>query len=282
VPSSRVADMHTHTCFSDGTCTPEELIARCKAVCLGHVAITDHDTTEGVEPAIRAAEKLGGSVHVYPGVEISTVYEDREVHLVGLFVDPDDARLRDALTGVREARVRRVYKITDKLRALDVRIDPDEVLALSDAGSVGRPHVAQVLTQHGHTRSVNDAFVRYIGDEGPAYVTKQRLDTGEAAELVHAAGGTAVLAHPGLVPDEAFIARIAQSAGLDAIEAYYFGYSPQTSLQYEQIARRRNLAVSGGSDFHGDVRPQVGLGDIRITSEQLDALARRAPSPHGI
>ncbi len=280
-PEAR-ADLHVHSTASDGSVPPEELPAMAARAGLSALALTDHDSVEGVTAAREAAEAAG--ILLVPGVELTgyaPLADDRfvELHIAGLFVDPDSDLLADRLRELREARVERVRAMTQKLRELGIGIEADDVLQRAPGAAVGRVHVAQEMVEKGYCKDMVEAFRRHIGDGCPAYVPKERMTPAQTIELVKAAGGCAALCHPGLDRDvEARIEELVE-CGLDALEVHYPGHTPQDEKRLLDTARRLGLAVTGGSDFHGSAKPDIHLGQEAVSFVELRELARRASLP---
>ncbi|MBB6051894.1 PHP domain-containing protein [Armatimonas rosea] len=261
------ADLHTHTTASDGTLTPTELVTAAHQCGLGLLAVTDHDTTAGVAEAQAAA--LGYGMQFLAGVELSAEGAPGKCHLLGLGIDPHHAPLVTTLATLSENRRQRNLKIIARLNALGVAITLEEVIALAPRGAnIGRPHIAAVLLAKGVVTDLREAFTRYLADDAAAYVEKATLSPAEAIALVHEAGGLCFLAHPGLLKlaaHETHESRVRALAalGLDGIEAYYSSYSPADEARFLRLAEKYQLLVTGGSDFHGDNKPDVPLGIVR-------------------
>ncbi|EHJ47721.1 PHP domain protein [Solidesulfovibrio carbinoliphilus subsp. oakridgensis] len=275
-------DLHTHSTASDGSLFPSQLVALAAQNGLAALALTDHDTLDGLAEA-RTAGRVHG-LEIIAGVELSVADGDRGVHILGLFLPDRPGRLADALAYLRERRHNRNRRILDKLREQGVPLDYDAVTALA-RGAVGRPHIAQALVAMGAVTSFKEAFTRYLGAHGRAYVPKDKLSLADAFSLLHAEGALTVLAHPYILglagPALAETVGRYRDAGLDAIEALYTEHSQAQTLEYLALARRFGLAVSGGSDFHGAAKPEVelgrGRGNLRVDITLLDILkARRA------
>ncbi len=281
--SENQVDLHLHTTASDGSDTPRELVARARQAGLAVIAITDHDSTEGVVEAVAAGRENG--LEVIPGIEISTDVPQAEVHVLGYFVDYEDAELQRTLRLLRESRRGRARAMVDKLAQLGMPIEWERVKELAGAGAVGRPHVAQALVEKGYVKTAAEAFDRYIGRNGPAYVERYKLSPVEAVELIRRASGLPGLAHPvvegaaealGEALDlDALLAELKQ-AGLVAVECYYTGYTPEITRQLLAKARQFDLIPTGGSDYHG--RNLVGpvLGGVYVPPESVAALRRLA------
>lgn len=274
---NRIVDLHAHTTASDGLLTPAELVDLAIERGLSLLAITDHDSTEGVAPAIFHAR--GSSLEVWPGVEISTDVPNTEVHMLGYFVDPTHAPFQEALSHLRDSRVWRAQQMVEKLAALGKPISFERVRELAGAGSVGRPHVAQALVEAGYVATLKDAFDAYLHRNGPAYADRFKLTPVEAMRLIQQAGGMPVLAHPTYIdpgPASGFelpvFARDLKREGLVGLECYYGDYSPETKRDLAKIARDLDLIATGGSDFHGVGAAGVPLGDLDVPTETIDRM----------
>ena len=270
------ADLHLHTSFSDSTFDPEELVRRAVAAGLSTIAVTDHDTVAGVQPAREAAR--GTELTVAPGVEISSLHGERKAHVVGLFIDAGHPQLLGELATLRKKRSERALEIRRKLRDSGVSIESDELLERFGDASIGRPHIAQLLRDRGYASTFDAAYSRFIGDDSPAYVPNLRVAAQRSIALIHAAGGVAVLAHPGRDFGEERIAELARQ-GLDALEAWYPGYNQATTSHILRQCGTYNLAASGGSDCHGLRSGKEGLvGTVRIPLELARKLNERRPA----
>jgi predicted metal-dependent phosphoesterase TrpH len=269
-------DLHLHTTASDGTLTPSALVARAAAAGLRIIAITDHDTVEGLPEARNAATALG--LRVIDGVEITAIEDHRDVHMLGYFVDPADKGLTDFLSTQRVDRLRRVREIGDRLAALRFPIDVESLLAegaRKPGRSIGRPQIAAALVAAGHARDRGDAFDRLIGSDCPAYVPRHGARPDDVIEIVRKAGGIVSMAHPGLTRQDHIIPRLA-SAGLAALEARHSDHDALAEQRYRALALQHGLAVSGGSDFHGDVSHRAPmLGSVVLPFEDFTALESR-------
>lgn len=270
------ADLHCHTTCSDGTLSPEALVAAAVDVGLAAVALTDHDTVAGLGAALAAAESTGGALRLVPGIEISSRKGDREIHVLGLHVRPDDPGLRRLSRSQGEARERRAARILDRLRERGLGIDLDDVLAVAAGASVGRPHIAEVLVAHGHASSVAEAFGRWLGHGRVGDVPKEVVSTTEAIEAIHRAGGVAVVAHPGSTRLRESTVGSLRDAGLDGIEIRHPRHRRGDEERWRAVARRLELLPSGGSDFHGGGRGDAGLGSHGVPVSWCDRLERRA------
>lgn len=272
-------DLHTHTRYSDGTFTPEELVALARERGLEAIAVTDHDTVDGLPQAAEAGARLG--VEVVPGLELSTVHQGQGVHVLCYFADPEHPALRAELQRLREDRYRRGERMVAKLRELGYPISFERVREIAGGGTIVRPHIARALVEAGVVSSLKDAFTQeFIGHGGRAYVEKHALDPLEALDLVHRAGGVCVLAHPGTwreaepVPDE--LVEALAERGLDGLEALHPDHSPEAEARYVRMAERLGLVWTGSSDCHGTLYDPVRLGARTTPREQFEELRARA------
>jgi 3',5'-nucleoside bisphosphate phosphatase len=273
------AELHAHTTESDGTFSPGEAVARAVSLGLEALAITDHDSMGAVPAAVESAQGTG--VRIIPGVEISCIHGGGPVHVLGYWADPGHEELGAELQRIRDSRQTRVVRIVELLRGLGHPIELDRVLAFARGASPGRPHVAQALVEAGVVRTLNDAFVpELIGTGGRAYVEKYCLEPERAVRLVRAAGGAAVLAHPGLhrgsrpVPDD--LIRSLAEAGLAGLEADHIDHPPEQAERFRALADDLGLVATAGSDCHGTLYDPVRMGTCRTSLETVEALAARA------
>ncbi len=269
-------DLHLHTTASDGTLAPAALVARAAAAGLRIIAITDHDTLDGLPEARGAAETPG--LRLINGVEITAVDDRRDVHMLGYFVDPADTSLIDFLSAQRSDRLRRVRDIAERLDALGVSIDLEPLLAdaaRTPGRSIGRPQIASALVASGHARDRDDAFNRFLGNACPAYVPRRGAPPEDVIEIVRRAGGIVSMAHPALTKKDQIIPRLA-AAGLAALEVRHSDHDALAEQHYRALASRHGLAVSGGSDFHGDNSHRAAkLGSVTLPFEDFRALESR-------
>lgn len=269
-------DLHVHSTASDGAYAPAEVVQ----LALGHqlevIALTDHDTLAGL-PAAR--EAAGSRLQVLTGVELSAEDEHADRHILGYLVNEHHDELNALLVELKEARRQRVERIVAKLNSLSVGLTVDEVLALANGAAVGRPHVARALLRAGYVTSLQEAFNKYIGDNGPAYEPHYRLAPARAVQMIHRAGGVAVLAHPGRYKDYRPIVDELLAFGLDGIEVYYPDHSPDMVKALRALAHQHNLIITGGSDFHRrEFDGSARIGSVKIPPEVnvLEALHERA------
>jgi len=271
-------DLHLHTTASDGVLTPSQLVVAAVRCGLRVIAITDHDSTEGIAEALEAAQAYP-SLTVIPGVELSTDIPKGEVHILGYYIDYRDAEFQARLHRLRHSRVDRAQRMLAKLERLGMPLRWERVLELADGGAVGRPHIARALMEAGYVASFQEAFERYIGRDGPAYAERDKLTPPEAVALLARVGGLPVLSHPGDLDGlDGYLAQL-KEAGLVGVEAYYNGYDPQISHRLLEAARRYQLIVTGGSDYHGHGgKGEAELGSLEVpwqAARDLMALAGR-------
>jgi len=271
-------DLHIHSTASDGRFSPEEIVGKAAELGLIIIALTDHDSIDGIVPALSAA-KAFPQLKIIPGVELSTDVPQGEAHVLGYFIDYTDGALKAALERFRNSRQGRAQGMVAKLRDLDVYIDWQRVLEIAGTGSLGRPHIAQALLEKGYITSLNEAFTKYIGRDGPAYVEREKMTPVEATELIIRSSGLPVLAHPFTVNEPETLIAEMKAAGLVGIETYYKGYTAEEIGNLISLANKYNLITTGGSDYHGqddnDETMMGGAGVPLESAEQLMALAEQ-------
>lgn len=273
------ADLHCHTTASDGLLTPTELVELAAELGLKGIGITDHDTIQGW----KEAEAAGANHHIriLKGIELSTEWQGKEVHILGYELDGSSNHLNGRLRHLRQAREQRMLEILARLEALGIYINIEEVQQFAKGESIGRPHIAQVLIERGYVRSMREGFDRYIGMGAPAYVPRCKLTPEEGIELVREAHGVAVLAHPGIYRVEEGIPAWVE-VGLQGIEVLHSEHKPGDVKRYRAIAQRYHLLTTGGSDFHGEARkPGVELGRWGVSFDvvhQILSLVQRNQS----
>jgi len=256
-------DLHTHSNYSDGSLSPEQLVRLAKERGLRAIALTDHDTVAGVEEALASGEEMG--VEVVPGVEISAKYPPGTMHILGYYVHAGNVELLTALERLQQARAERNPKIIERLRALGLGITADEVLELS-GGQVGRPHIAKALVNSGYVTSIDEAFSRYLKKGAVAYVGKFRFSPQEAIAIIRRAGGLAALAHPftleiDRIEELAQLVSELQQFGLEGMEVFYHNHTEEMTELYQEVADRLELVCTGGSDFHGSLQDRSYFGN---------------------
>lgn len=272
-------DLHTHSTASDGSDPPEHLVELASEAGLSAVALTDHDTQEGVGAAVAAAAKH--DLELIPGVELSLNYDGGTMHLLVLWLEPGPGPLQGRLHGLQSGRGRRNEEIVDRLGEVGLPITIEEVLEEAGGGSVGRPHIAAVMVRHGYVPDIRAAFDLWLGRGRPAYVGRHRLDPEVAVGLARESGAVPVLSHPHTLgvttaPDMADLLTDLKRAGLIGLEAIYGSYRRHEREGYTDLARRFELIPSGGSDYHGSYKPDLslgsGYGDLAVPDSVLDEL----------
>jgi predicted metal-dependent phosphoesterase TrpH len=265
-------DLHTHTTASDGLLAPAALVQLARDAGVSVLAVADHDTTAGVDAAREAGVRLG--VEVIPAVEINTDVEASEIHVLGYYVDHAARWFQEFLGQLRDGREHRAERMVAKLNALGIPVEYARVRAMAE-GAVGRPHVARALIEAGAVRTIEEAFQKYIGRGGPAYVERMKVTPEDAVRVILRAGGIPVLAHPGWgVGDELLPSLV--DAGLQGIEAYYPDHTPSMTAHYLDLADRYHLLVTGGTDFHGgELATRVGVGSQYVPPEVVERLKAR-------
>ncbi|CEP68697.1 PHP, C-terminal [Moorella glycerini] len=268
------ADLHTHTTASDGRLSPTELIRLAKTKGLTALGVTDHDTVAGLAKALAAGNSY--SVTVIPGVELSTEWEEGEIHILGYYIDWQKESLLAFLETMRQARYRRTARMVGRLKELGYDISMGEVEQEVRGEAMGRPHIAAVLVRKGYVPSLEFAFRTLLERGRPAYVPRAKVSPARAVEVILKAGGVPVLAHPGLSRADGLIPALVGS-GLQGIEAYYPHHDAAATGRYLELASRYNLVVTGGSDFHGIVESShADLGACQVGTAELEQLQRRA------
>ncbi|MGZ4112997.1 MAG: PHP domain-containing protein [Tumebacillaceae bacterium] len=274
----QIADLHAHTTASDGTFRPRELVELAKQKGLAAIAVTDHDTTGGLQEAQLAGQELG--VEVVPGIELSTEFEGKEVHVLGYFYDPDNEELRELTRKMRDDRVHRMDKMIVKLHEAGVEITREEVVAEAQGGAIGRPHIARVLIRKGYVADIPEAFSKYLASGRPGYVERMKLKPEEAVDVIKRAGGVPVVAHPGLF-DKDYLFDTLVPLGLVGLEAYHPDHSDDKRRHYEALAKHHGLIATGGSDFHGAGAEHRGdLGSVHVSADVVAQLRAKAAYPN--
>ena len=264
-------DLHVHTTASDGTDSPATVVRRAREAGLSALAITDHDSVDGLGPALEEGRRL--SFTVLSGVELSTEEGNQEVHILGYLFEPGNSALRKQLALFRRARRERVVKMVDRLRILGIPVDLEQVWQLAGAGAVGRPHVARMLIQMGVVGSVSEAFEKYLGRDRPAYVPRYKYTPAAAVRLIRQAGGVAVLAHPGLSRCDHLISPLVRQ-GLQGLEVYYPAHSQEMIWHYRRLCRRYGLVATGGSAYHGREDRENNLLGAATAPDEVVSLLR--------
>ncbi len=274
----KTVDLHVHSTFSDGTFTPTQLVDEALRMGLSAMALTDHDTVAGVPEALAAGQKKG--LEVIPGIEISTNYKDKEVHIVGLFLDYENPAFLEAIGNERERRAGRNEKLIERFNEYGFPITMSELEALFPNAVITRAHFAAYMVQKGYVKTRDEAFDKYLGDGKPLYISREKKTPAQAMEAIQTAGGVAVLAHPLLYHLTTYelkeLCVTCKKSGLVGIETMYSTYKGFDELTVRQLAHEVGLLESGGSDFHGANKPHirlgVGMNNLAISYSFLEAL----------
>ena len=275
-------DLHLHTRYSDGSLTPAEVVDLAHQAGVTALAITDHDIVDGIPHALDAATPLG--IEVIPGVELSSRFNQQELHVLGYFFDWRDPIFRDHLARQRRSRHVRNPQTIERLNALGLELSEEEVKAKAGSDSIGRPHVAQVLVDKGYVHDTREAFDRYLKEGAPAYVPRTLSDTRDVIAWTRDAGGGPVLAHPTWTRCQGEplyrLCACLKEAGLLGLEVFYSSHTRQQTSRYLELAKRLDLLVTGGSDFHGATNPGIqvgrGKGNLKVPDTLLEPLRRAA------
>jgi len=274
--SARTADLHLHTHFSDGTYTPEELAGHARDHRLSAVALTDHDTIEGCARMEVACAAHG--IEFIPGAELTADVSGQEVHILGYWLDTHSAPLLAELHRFQSVRQQRIHEMVGRINSAGFPLQVHEVLAVANCAAPGRPHLARALVDAGHANDYDHAFERFLKKGRIGWVPKARMTASDAVRLIHNAGGTAVLAHPGLYRNDGLIPRLVE-AGIDGIECWHTRHTPSACEHYSRVAAQHQLVATGGSDCHGMAKGEPLIGSIHLPYPQVEALHARRPSP---
>ncbi len=261
------ADLHIHTVKSDGTFTVEEVFENAKKAGAHAIAITDHDTIDAIDEALFFEKKY--QIEFIPGVELSAIHNEREVHIIGLYINWKDNTFLERLIKFQKIRVERAKKIIKKLKDYGIKIKFEELYEITDnMNNAGRLHIARLLSEKNIVKSVKEAFDRFLGEGRPAYVEKDRITVKDAIDIIKRIGGIAILAHPSHLQTDEIILKWKEQ-GLDGLEAYHPDQPYSASARYIDLARENNLLISGGSDCHGNHRDYGRIGDIKLPYEYV-------------
>lgn len=269
-------DLHIHSTASDGRHSPQEIVRRAAGLGLEVVALADHDSVDGIAPALEEARKLN-RLQFIPAVEVSTDVPSGEVHILGYFIDYTSEELAAALERFRYSREGRAQGMVAKLAELGIQISWERVREIAGDGAIGRPHIAQAMLEKGHIGSIKQAFDRYIARDGPAYVERDKMTPEEAVRLILRNRGLPVMAHPFTAPEpEAMIVEL-KAAGMVGIEAYYNNYMNEEIGNLIALAKDHGLIITGGSDYHGlDESNETLMGGVEVPMEAVNRLIARA------
>jgi len=268
-------DLHIHSTASDGRLSPQEIVYRAVELGITIIAIADHDTVDGIAPALAAA-KVFPELKVIPAIEISTDVPGDEVHVLGYFIDYTNPHFISRLESMRRSRVERAQKMVAKLKGLGVNIEWERVQHFAGGSTIGRPHIAQAMLEKGYIGSISEAFAKYIARNGPAYVEREKMTPAEAVKLLLDVNGLPVLAHPLTIRETEAMIMEMRAAGMVGIEVYYKDYGEEQRNSLRQLAQKHHLIATGGSDYHGLEDNEIMIGDAGVplvAAEQLLALA---------
>lgn len=266
------ADLHCHSTCSDGSMTPRELVLHAKEMDLQGLSITDHDTIEAYKEAIPFAKQQG--IELIPGIELSSMEQGMSVHILGYSFSLASPVIEHFCTQHSQRRKERNRAILEKLANNDMPIDEEEILG---AASVGRPHIAQAMVKHGYVQNIQEAFNKYIGEGKRCYVKGNAFSATETIDTIHQAGGFAVIAHPHLVRDKKTIKNLLK-LNFDGIECYYGNFPPSRHQKWIDIATNKGWMITGGSDFHGDIKPNIRLGCSWVGEDTFRILQSHEPN----
>ncbi|AIS52456.1 protein TrpH [Thermoanaerobacter kivui] len=268
------ADLHMHSKASDGTNSPSVVVRLAKEHGLSCISLTDHDTVEGLEEAIEASFKY--QIEVIPGIEFNCYYKEQEVHILGYFINYRDQKFTEKLDEMKKLRNDRAMAIIKKLNELGIKITKEDVLEFTSEKFIGRPHIARAMIKKNYVESVKEAFDKYIGVGAPAYVERYRITPFKAIEYILENGAVPVLAHPGLLQEDAIIKELVNN-GLVGIEVYHSKHTSHDVEKYLKKAKEYNLIITGGTDFHGiEVDGRDLLGTIKLECEYVEILKSKA------
>lgn len=266
-------DLHVHSTASDGTMSPEMILQTAAEMGLPGLALTDHDTLAGLQPAEEYLAARDLNVQFIPGIELNTDSGNSELHILGYFVRYHNSPIQQRLLEIKAARYQRAEKMVEKLRSMGLNISFEQVRTIARSGLIGRPHVAQALVEKKYVFSIKEAFQKYIGRGRPAYIPRYKFQPEEAIDLIHQAGGISILAHPGLIKEQEKVDAVIDM-GIEGLEVYYPEHSEKQVEFYFRLARENNLLITGGSDFHGMGNPENRgkLGCSGINQDLFDEL----------
>lgn len=268
------ADLHIHTTSSDGMLSPEEVVKWAVYKKLSAIGITDHDTIKGIQPAIDYS--INYKIEIVPGIELSTEYNEEEIHILGYYIDYKKDWLQQKLNEIYESRYNRAIKMIEKLSDLGIQITLQQVKNIAEAGTIGRPHIARAMQERGYIDNMKDAFKKYIGKGCPAYVERYKITCEEAIDMIKTLGGVPVLAHPGLINNKVNLNKILD-IGIEGIEVYHSKHDDETIRNTYKLAVDRKLLITGGSDCHGIfINNEPILGNIWVDYKNVQLLKEKS------
>ena len=263
-------DLHIHSTASDGSLSPKTIVKKAKKMNYDAISITDHDTINGLDEAIKTGNKI--NLEIIPGIEFNTKLEGHEVHILGYFINYKNEKLLNETRKIRNSRIKRVKKIINRLNEIGFDITTNEVFSLSDGGSVGRSHIARILKEKGFVKSFSEAFDKYLAVGKTAYFDRYRLNSIDAIKLIEKADGIPILAHPGLINNDDIVDKIV-NIGIKGIEAYYYEHCSKETSKYIRYAKNNNLLITGGSDDHGPGNKDgIRLGKVKLDYDIVENL----------
>ncbi len=263
-------DLHVHTDYSDSTCSPEEVFQNAARLNLSAVAITDHDSVEGMAAATEAANRHG--IELVPGIELTTVHEDTEIHVLGLLIEWQAPNLREQLSVLMQERAERVRKMLKELEKQGIKLEEEDVFRLCrKQGSIGRLHVARALLEKGAINNIKEAFYRFIGEDSPCFVQRKKVSPAEAVEIIRSVRGIPILAHPNTMKRDELIPYLIEQ-GIMGLEVYHPDNNAEKRKYYLSLVEKHNLLVSGGSDCHGYGKGAPSIGRENVPRAVLDQL----------
>ncbi len=268
----KIADLHLHTNFSDGTFTPEELVLHAQQTGLSCIALTDHDSVEGCARAASAAAAV--NMEFIPATELTAEHDDTELHVLGYFLDTHNEKLLTEIARFQLGRQDRIHQMVARINELGIPLQAESVFALANCKSPGRPHVARAMIKAGLIRNLDEAFDRFLRKGRPAWVPKSKISALDAIELIHQAGGLAVMAHPGLNRTDEIIPALVE-IGLDGIECFHTKHSTAMAERYLEIADKHHLLITGGSDCHGFSKNKPLIGTVKLPYSHVEKMKEK-------
>ena len=263
------ADLHLHSCYSDGSYRPKDLVRQAKRYQLSTLALTDHDSVEGCEEMASLCAAEG--INFIPGTELTAEWQDQEIHILGYYIQVKHEKLLKELSHYQSVRQNRIFEIVGRLNRLNIPLEAESVFNLARCRSPGRPHVGRALVRGGFCQNLDEAFERFLKKHRPAWVPKAKVSALDAIRLIHMAGGIAVMAHPGLNENDDSIPFLSENE-LDGLECFHSKHSPEEVNHYLKLAKEYNLLITGGSDCHGHSKGKPTMGHVKLTFEYVEKL----------